>query len=83
MKFDFLNKNKKDNDSEFKNIKPHMSRSIKTEKQKNGYKRHSRRNDMPQSRSYSNSPESSKSNSCLLILIGYAIIGYLLYEILK
>jgi len=83
MKFYFLNKSKKDNDSEFENIKPHMSRGIKTEKQKNGYKRHSHRNGMLQGGYYSHSTESSKSNSCLLILIGYAIIGYLLYEILK
>lgn len=33
--------------------------------------------------SYKNQSNTSKSNSCLLILIGYAIIGYLLYEILK
>jgi hypothetical protein len=33
--------------------------------------------------SYKNQSYTSKSNSCLLILVGYAILGYLLYEILK
>jgi hypothetical protein len=49
---------------------------------KNNYNKNSNRN-MKLNDSFRNQSNFSKSNSCLLILIAYAIIGYLLYEILK
>ena len=82
MKFSFLSNSKKDVNSGFKNNKPHVSHSIKTETRKNGYKRYSHRDGMP-SASYRNSSDSSKSNACLIILIVYVIFGYIIYQLIQ
>lgn len=83
MGFNFLKNNKKDFDSGHKNNKPHGSRSVKTDTHRNGYKKYSHRNDMPQRGYYRKSADSSKSNACLLILIVYIFLGYVLYNLLK
>ena len=83
MNFSFMKNNNEVFDSQSKNNKLNVFfTNKKVKKRRKVYKRYPHINQIS-SPSFGTSSNFSKSNTFLLILIGYVILGYIVYQLLK